>query len=106
LKAAGNSSSGAFNVIVVGAPSQLTALIALVQSFNLRQGIANSLDVKLTDVAGALNAANAGNTATACNKLGSFINEVQAQSGKALTTAQATQLINAALQIKTVMGCP
>ena len=101
--AAGNSSTASFNVVVLGASSQITSLIALVQSFNLKQGITNSLDVKLQDVADAF---NAGDKTTACNKLGSFINEVQAQSGKALTIAQATQLITAATQIKTVMGCP
>ncbi len=39
----------------------------------------------------AITAANAGNIATACNLLNAFINEVQAQSGKKLTVAQANQ---------------
>jgi len=34
-----------------------------------------------------------------------FINEAQAQSGKALTAAQANQLIAAAKQIRVVLAC-
>lgn len=102
----GNSATAGFNVIVKGAPDQITALIALVQSFNIKQGIENSLDAKLQNVFDALNAAKAGYMATACSKLGAFINEVLAQSGKALTTAQANQLIAAANQVKASLGCP
>jgi len=35
-----------------------------------------------------------------------FINEVQAQSGKALSVDQANQLLAAAIQIEAVLGCP
>jgi len=38
--------------------------------------------------------------------IGAFINEVLAQSGKALTTAQANQLIAAANRMKATVGCP
>jgi hypothetical protein len=38
--------------------------------------------------------------------LTAFLNEVNAQSGKAITAAQAMQLVAAAQQIKTVVGCP
>jgi hypothetical protein len=44
--------------------------------------------------------------ATACGLLNAFITEVQAQSGKKITAAQASQLIAAATQIKAVLGCP
>ena len=101
----GNSTTASFSVTVFGAPDQITDLIALVNSFNLRQGIENSLDAKLRNVIDALGAASAGNVATACSKLGSFINEVQAQSGKALTMAQANQLVTAANQVRAILGC-
>ena len=101
----GNSTTESFSVTVFGAPDQITDLIALVNSFNLRQGIENSLDAKLRNVIDALGAASAGNVATACSKLGSFINEVQAQSGKALTMAQANQLVTAANQVRAILGC-
>lgn len=97
---AGNSSAASFDVIVLGASDQIDGLIALVQSFGLKQGIEKSLDAKLQNILAALDAASA------CNKLDSFVNEVSAQSGKALTTAEANQLIVAAIQIKTVLGCP
>jgi hypothetical protein len=84
---------------------QITELIALIESFNLRAGLENSLDVKLRGVQEALAAANAGDLTTACNKLDAFLNEVAAQSGKALTTSEAGQLAAAATEIKAVLGC-
>ena len=83
-------------------PNQINDLIALVQSFNLPSGTANSLITKLED---ALAAISASDTATACICLTSFINECQAQSGKKLTADQANQLINSANQIKAALGC-
>jgi len=74
----------------------------LVESFDLPQGTENSLITKLQD---ALVATNVSDTATACSCFSAFINECQAQSGKKLTTDQATQLINSANQIKTELGC-
>jgi hypothetical protein len=82
-----------------------TQVLLTVQSFNLQQGIANSLDAKLEKVLGALNGATSGNTGAVCNQLGAFINETMAQSGHRLTVAQADQLIAAAQQIRAVIGC-
>ena len=104
--ASGNSSYASFNVTVKGASGQIADLIALVTSFNLRQGITNSLDAKLQNVLAALTAAGVGDIATACNKLNAFINEVQAQSGKAITTLQADQLLAQTTQVKGALGCP
>jgi HYR domain len=104
--ASGNSSHASFNVTVKGASGQIADLIALVTSFNLRQGITNSLDAKLQNVLAALSAAGVGDIATACNKLNAFINEVQAQSGKAITTLQADQLLAQTAQVKGALGCP
>ncbi|MCA1567065.1 MAG: hypothetical protein LC803_15730 [Acidobacteria bacterium] len=77
-------------------------LDALVRSFNLPYGTANSLTVKLR---AALDALNAGNTAVACAKLADFANHTRAQSGKKLTAAQATQLIDEANAIRAALGC-
>ena len=107
-----NVANGAFDVNaftfqVPSVPSdtedQLADLIALIRSFNLPPGIANSLMRKLQN---ALDAVNASDTATACNLVTAFINECQAQSGKKLTPEQSTQLITAANHIKTDLGCP
>ena len=101
-----NLTAGGFVVTVTGAADQLTALTSFVQSLNLQQGITNSLDAKLQNAEAAFAAAKAGNLATACSLLTAFINEVQAQSGKKITAAQAADLIAAANQIKSVLGCP
>jgi hypothetical protein len=92
-------------VIVKGAADQIADLIRLVRSFNLQRGIANSLDAKLQNAQDALTAARSGNKSSACNLMASFINEAQAQSGKALTVAQTNQLIAAARQIRATLGC-
>ena len=101
----GNTASGSFNVTVVGAAGQIANLVTLVESFNLRQGIENSLDAKLGAAQSALAAAQGGNLAAACNQMDAFINEVRAQAGRSLTVTQAGQLIAAATNIRSVLGC-
>jgi len=90
---------GAFEMT---AADGLTVMIHVVNSFHLKKGLQTSLDAKLR---AALKAVQAGDTATACSDLSDFIGQVQAQSGKGLTTAQATQLVNEATVIKTRLGC-
>lgn len=74
---------------------------------NAKQGVADSLDAKLQNVVAALNSAKAGDKASACNKLDSFINEVRAQTGagKSLAQADGDRLIADAQRIKAVIGC-
>jgi hypothetical protein len=43
--------------------------------------------------------------ADTCTTLGAFSNEVHAQSGKSITTSQATQFLQQASQIQSVLGC-
>ena len=52
-----------------------------------------------------LAAVNATDMATACDSLTAFINASQAQSGKKLTADQVKQLVDAAAQIKSDLGC-
>jgi hypothetical protein len=80
----------------------ISNLLDLVHSFNLHQGIENSLMVKLEHAEDSI---NAGDVRGACNKLKAFINEVNAQTGKKLTLDQANQLIADAIQIKAALGC-
>jgi len=84
----------------------LQQLIDMVAAFNLRRGIANSLDAKLENAQAALAAAHSGDSSSACGMLSAFIHEVQAQSGKAITTQEATQLINLANQVRAGLACP
>jgi hypothetical protein len=80
------------------------SLSALLLNYNLKQGVATSLNQKLQNVLAALEAANAGQRQDAANKLGAFINAVDAQRGKALTSAQADQLEALARRILAVLG--
>jgi len=66
------------------------------------EGIENSLIVKLQNDQNSL---AAGDTASVCESLTAFINQVNAQAGKALTTDRAIQLIARAGQIRAVLGC-
>ena len=92
-----------------GTESQINDLISLLRSFNLPHGTTNSLIVKLQ---AALAAFEASDTAMACSLLTAFTNECPAQSGRKLTTDQATQLINSGkpdqirswLPVKTATG--
>ncbi|MCX6543536.1 MAG: PKD domain-containing protein, partial [Acidobacteria bacterium] len=91
--------------VTVQAPAgAIRSLSALVVSYNLKQGIANSLDEKLQSLVAALEAANAGQRNDAANKLGAFINAVEAQRGHALNDAQADQLEALARRILAVLG--
>jgi hypothetical protein len=101
---AGNDTTARFPVHVRGAAEQTADLVDLVLATNAKQGTVSSLTAKLNAVQQALAAANAADRADASNKLGAFINEVAAQSGKALTPAQASPLLEAAEQIQAVLG--
>jgi len=85
-------------------PRELTLdLINQVRSLTLQRGISNSFESKLQKVLTALD--SPASTADACDQLQAFINHGRAQSGKHLTTAQADQLIAAATEIRTALGC-
>jgi sugar lactone lactonase YvrE len=101
----GNTATGTFTVTIVGAPGQLANVVTQIQTFNVQQGIVSSLDSKLNDALSALSAASTGDFATACGSVYAFVNEVNAQSGRKITTQQATQLRNAANQIIATIGC-
>ncbi|MGI9104223.1 MAG: LamG domain-containing protein [Terriglobales bacterium] len=88
------------NQSVADAIASLTQLVA---SYNLKQGIANSFDTKLQNALAALGAANAGQRQDAANKLMAFINAVEAQRGKELTTLQADELIAVARRVLNVL---
>jgi hypothetical protein len=53
----------------------------------------------------AINDFQAGNTKGTCTELALLVKEAKAQSGKHLTSGQATTVINAAKQIEAVIGC-
>jgi zinc metalloprotease ZmpB len=81
---------------------QTGALAGYIETLNIQQGIEQSLTQKLRN---AKRDCERGHTNPACNKLGAFDNEVQAQSGNKLTAAQATLLRSYSDAIKGVLGC-
>ena len=81
---------------------EIDELIALVRSFNLKDGTESSLIAKLES---ALDALDEGDTPTACSSLSAFVNEVQAQSDKKIPVTQANQLISSANQIQQELSC-
>jgi hypothetical protein len=101
----GNTATGTFAVTIIGASGQLTSVVTQIQMFNVQRGIVSSLDAKLDDALSALAAADAGDVATACGSVYAFMNEVNAQSGKRITTYQAGLLIVEANRIVSTIGC-
>jgi len=101
--AAGNQSACTFTVHVNDAVEQINDLIALLKSLGLHSGPANSLCVKLQMAARKL---ERGSLEAACGNLSAFLNEVNAQTGKKLTAAQAEVLTAKATRIRAVLGCP
>jgi len=82
--------------------TQISDLVNLVAGLHLTTGLQTALDAKLND---ALSADAAGQTAIACGDLTAFINQVEAQTGKGITTSQAAQLIGEARQLKALLAC-
>lgn len=80
-------------------------LIPMVKSFNLQKGVENSLVAKLRNAQRVIDAAKPGFRARAGKLISSFINKVQALTGRAITQTQADQLIAAANQIKAALRC-
>lgn len=86
-----------------GTPANATQnLQATVEGMGLPDGTVTALNAKLRN---ALAAITAGDTAAACSALKDFINQVNALTGKKLTTAQANTLIAAAEAIRAQLGC-
>jgi hypothetical protein len=93
--------------IVMGTRSPrelLSELVSRVIQLNRGKGISNSLDAKLNAVMAALDDVQAGNDAAAINAMYAFINFVEAQRGKGLTTSQADSLVSAAQEIISALG--
>jgi hypothetical protein len=84
-------------------PAQkISDLQATVSGLGLPKGLTTALNSTLQD---ALDALAVDDTAGACDALRAFLNQVKAQTGKKLTSAQAQQLTDAANDIRTQLGC-
>jgi YVTN family beta-propeller protein len=90
-------------IAFVPTPSQVAvSLQDLVSSLDLSSGLKSGLLAKLSS---ALAAIESGKTHGACGALQDFISQVMAQSGKKISTADATLLINTATQLRELIGC-
>lgn len=90
--------STTFTVTVNGASTQLSALHQAVVGVGPGTSLADKISQAQSYLA-------AGNTPAACSTLTGFIQEVQAQTGKKIPAATASQLITAAQRIQNVLGC-
>ena len=73
-----------------------------VQRVGLPHGIERSLLAKLDAMADAV---DAGDQASACDSLSSYVNQVQALTGKKIATAPAAGLVADALVVRQQLGC-
>jgi subtilisin-like proprotein convertase family protein len=101
---AGSISGGWSLDITAGTtPEQkISDLQDLVAGMGIHHGITNALESKLQH---ALDALAADDTAGACYWMQSFVDLVNAQTGKKISSGNAQQLIDAANEIRTQLGC-
>jgi len=83
-------------------PPTIADVIASVQALDLPGGSEGALLAKLT---GAQRDLEANNRGGACGKLGAFINQIQAHSGKAIPAADAQTVIDQATKVSQSLGC-
>jgi hypothetical protein len=100
--ASGNVSTGSFTVSVKGAAAQITDLQQSVAALDLQDGTETSVQAKLS---AALDALNAHNVVDACGSLGALINQINAQTGKKISLADAQALIAVVQRIRSAAGC-
>lgn len=90
-----NTANGSFTVTVLSASEIVTGLIDDIEDFPQANNLLNNVLKSITN----------GNTSSACSQLSAFISQVQAQAGKKLTQAEATQLIEVATAARAAIGC-
>ena len=101
--AANNQSSCSFNVHVKGAAEQTADLVTAVNNLNIsKAGVKNALLFQLNSTLASL---QLNNYVAACGSLQSFIDVVNAQRNKTISSSDADFLIAAANQIRAVIGC-
>jgi K319-like protein/NHL repeat-containing protein len=107
MDAAGNVGTAFQQVTVNPVPEvQSEVLVDLVDQLNIPAGTSNSLIAKLNTALDNLNDGNSNNDPAVINNLQSFINAVQAQSGKKIPVADANVLIASAQAIIDLLNNP
>jgi hypothetical protein len=90
--------------VVKGAVQHINDLVQYVGNSDLKKEIQTSLDAKLQNAESAYANATGNNYNNTCNQMSAFLSNVSAQTGKALTTAEANYMTAAARQIKATVG--
>ncbi len=85
-----------------GPQQQISDLIALIDNLNLSKQPAKKLNHELNK---ALDAMNAGDMKKACREIDKFIKTVERESGRKLTTIEATLLLENANRLRLASGC-
>jgi hypothetical protein len=98
----GNTSTGSFTVTDKGPSAQIIDLQAAVAGLDLQDGTETSVQAKLS---AALTALAAHNLSDACGSLGALINQINAQTGKKISAADAQVLIMTVQRIRSAAGC-
>lgn len=88
--------------LALGAEKAVTDLRATLAQMNIQPGITKALDANLR---AALTAMSRGDDAMACDSLQSFINQVNAQTGKKISPAQAQVLLEEATIARLILDC-
>lgn len=96
------SISGGWSLDITTPGTEIGDLQDLVASMGIHHGITNALESKLQH---ALDALAADDTAGACFWMQSFVDLVNAQTGKKISSDDAEQLIDAATEIRTQLDC-
>jgi len=100
---ANNQSSCSFKIHVKGAAEQTADLITLVNGMKITSG--NVKKALLANLNAALACLKKNDLLCACGSLQSFIDLVNAQRNKSISSSDADALIAAATQIRAVIGC-
>jgi hypothetical protein len=91
-----------FVLRLVLTPSQmLDQMVSMIDAFALNSGTADSLKAKLAAIRSSLDTDNN----AACNQLNAFMNEVNAQDGKKLSSDEAAKLRAVAASLSGAIGC-
>jgi len=86
-------------------PETPSELIDSIEDLGLPSNVENNLKAPLKNAQDKLDDSNPKNDGAACGKMDAFINQVNAQEGKKLSTEQADELREAAESVKESLGC-
>jgi len=102
----GASDAGAVWILfLTGTPQTPSELIDFIEDLGLPSNVENSLKASLNKAQDILDDDNPKNDGAACGNMDAFINKVNAQEGKKLSTEQANDLRETAQSVKDSIGC-